>query len=295
MTWASSEPAPLLDPEDHVRPFMRACPSAPAQLTNTKAPFHFIAATFNTLSLADPNATDKGKRAGLHDCVGRVALLDSSLVEHGVILAGLQETRTPEGRFRSRHYVRYCSGCLEKRAFGVELWIGSGDGFPAHQAVVLYHDVTRLVARVSVAGARLCVLVGHAPHRGHSVQARSEWWRETKRVCSKAGFDAPWVLCVDGNCSVGSVGSSSVGDLHAEEEDEQVLFSMTCLPAVEHGSRLPLRTLLPVLGAPLFTAVLALWPEVIISLFLLRGVSLVPGDRSSRRSRLDMPFPIISR
>ena len=171
ITWDRQEPPARLSADAQMAPFLRALPadvcSSVGASIGVPATVKLGLVTYNTLSLADPAAADKGPRLGLHDCVGRVALLDRCLHAHGVFLAGLQETRTPEGTFRSSRFQRYCSGCLEKRAFGVELWIGVGDPWPSHKAVVLHTDYTRLIARVSVDGLSLCVLVGHAPHRGH--------------------------------------------------------------------------------------------------------------------------------
>ena len=52
-------------------------------------------------------------------------------------------------------------------------------------AVVLHRDYTRIVARLTFLGHQVCVLSGHAPHRGHTFQERSSWWRETTRICSE--------------------------------------------------------------------------------------------------------------
>ncbi|CAE7947003.1 unnamed protein product, partial [Symbiodinium sp. KB8] len=42
----------------------------------------------------------------------------------GVFVAGLQETRTPEGQLASQNYHRYCAGCLNKKVYGIEIWVG---------------------------------------------------------------------------------------------------------------------------------------------------------------------------
>ncbi|OLQ00491.1 hypothetical protein AK812_SmicGene16849 [Symbiodinium microadriaticum] len=218
--WDLSEPPALLPPDLQLAPFMRAAPHSPLKSRKALPPRAFTIATFNALSLADPATTDLGKRTGLHDQPGRVSLLDQSLIAHEVFVAGIQETRTPEGKFSSRNYCRYSSGCLEKRAFGIEIWVGSGPGFPAHKAVVLHGDYTRLVVRLAFDGLQICVFSGHAPHRGHPQPFRASWWRESTRICAQIGFDCPWVFCVDGNCGVGSILSSSIGDLHADPEEE---------------------------------------------------------------------------
>ncbi|CAE7456239.1 unnamed protein product [Symbiodinium sp. CCMP2456] len=177
-----AEPSSLLAPEEIMQPFLRAVP---------------------------PMGPDSR----------RVALLDAALHAHGVFMAGLQETRTPEGMGRTTHYCRYSSGCLEKRAFGVELWVAHGRGWPDHSAVVLHSDYSRLCVRVSFLGLHVLVLVAHGLHSGHPSAERSQWWRDTVAVCSRAGFNELWVHMVDANCKLGAVLSDNVGPLHADPFD----------------------------------------------------------------------------
>ena len=220
MQWDLQEPPALLPPEMQLAPFLRAAPKAPQTCHPSAPPQAFTFATFNALSLADPAHTDQGRRSGLHDQPGRVSLLDQSLSKLEVFLAGIQEARTPEGEFRSRNYCRYSSGCLEKRAFGIEIWVAQGPDFPPHKAVVLYKDYTRMVLRLAFSGYQVCVFSGHAPHRGHPHHVRATWWQESTRICAKSGFDNLWIFCLDSNCGVGAVNSPSVGNLHADPEED---------------------------------------------------------------------------
>ncbi|OLP77728.1 hypothetical protein AK812_SmicGene42181 [Symbiodinium microadriaticum] len=77
-----------------------------------------------------------------------------------------------------------------------------------------------LLVRLDVGSLRLMVFVGHAPHRGHTVEDRLKWWRTTSTLCSGAADEREWVFLLDGNCRVGSETSVCIGDCHADPQDE---------------------------------------------------------------------------
>ncbi|CAE7844688.1 unnamed protein product, partial [Symbiodinium microadriaticum] len=201
LTWSRIEPPLLLDPVDVLSPFTRAFPGTSGPKASNISSVRIVVATFNTLSIVE-TGQDTGRGAGLYGCTGRVALLDGALHKAGVFLAGLQETRTPEGRGQSTHFARYSSGCHERRVLGVELWVANGSPWPSHTVVVLHSDPTRLCARVVFAEVQTCVLVAHALHAGHSYADRSAWWADTEALCSRIGFDERWILLIDANCKV---------------------------------------------------------------------------------------------
>ena len=238
LVWAPEEPRANLPPKTQLAPFLRALPATEVKGHSAPTATQLGLVTYNTLSIVDPGQGSGSSQDGLHGAVGRIALLDKSLFDHKIFLAGLQETRTPVGTFHSAHFTRYSSGCLERRALGVELWIGNYQGCPAHAAVVLHTDTTRIIVRLSILAAHWCVFVGHAPHRGHGTVVRKLWWQESARLCDRAGLDSTWIFCVDGNCNLGAYCSASVGGHHADPEDDVGLVSsfMFCSRDVELGS-----------------------------------------------------------
>ena len=149
-----------------------------------------------------------------------VALLRKSFRAHDVLLAGVQEARTEQGCCHNEEFARYCSGGTERRCLGVELWIARGPGWPNHKFVVRHVDPRRLLGRLDFVGSTYNVLVGHAPHRGHSVQDREEWWRRTAELCLEVHDGLDWILLLDGNCRVGSVASACIGAHQADVQDE---------------------------------------------------------------------------
>ncbi|CAE7876696.1 unnamed protein product [Symbiodinium microadriaticum] len=217
LRWDLTEPIASLNAEQLMRPFTRAFPAHKEPKTGARK-LCLGFATFNTLPLACPGE-DRGVQSGMYGHTGRVALLDASLFAEEIFVAGLQETRTPAGQLYSKHYHRYCSGCLEKRAFGIEIWVCIAKGWPSHKAVVLHASPTRLILRLSTCGKHLGVLAAHGLHRGHSSAARLAWWKETSDLCLAVCSGLEWVFLLDGNCSLGSTVSHCIGSFGAEEED----------------------------------------------------------------------------
>ena len=218
LRWELAEPASALSAEQVMRPFTRAFPE-PQPGTRRTQQLCVAFASYNTLSLAG-SGEDMGAQSGMYGQVGRVALLDASLKAEGVFVAGLQETRTPEGQLASQNYHRYCAGCLDKKVYGIEIWVGTFAGCPAHKAVVLHSSPTRMLLRLSFAGQHLGIFAGHGPHRGHPTDFRIAWWKTTADLCKAHSSALDWVFLVDANCSLGSTVSRSVGSHLAEQEDE---------------------------------------------------------------------------
>ena len=112
ISWSAGPPPFRQDPLESVKPFLRA--EVYACQTDTwscHTRLDFRVATHNVLSLQDPSSGSTPVGVGLNGAVGRVSLLAASLKDEGVMLAGLQETRTKEGSCRCGEFLRLCSGC----------------------------------------------------------------------------------------------------------------------------------------------------------------------------------------
>ena len=219
MTWDLTPPRARMSGEEIMAPFTRTMAVAS---DGRRAPcvFSFVCVTFNALSLLDPHREDCGQAGGLYGAAGRTAILAESLRVHGVFLAGVQEARTPKGTVPSALFVRYCSGCTERKSHGVEVWVAQGGRWPEHRAVILHATHTRLILRLTFLGQCVLVLSGHAPHRAAPPNERAQWWDETTRICTCVGADHPWILLVDANARVGSVESEHIGGFQADVEDD---------------------------------------------------------------------------
>ena len=219
ITWTQEQCRPTLPMSALLQPFVRGLDLQPPSESSVEQ-FVVSCATYNALSLLTNGSEDGGQQDGLHGATGRISLLDESLWAHQLFLVGIQEARTPVGRSSTRHYCRYSSGCTDAHSFGVELWVAQGPDWPAHQAVVLYKDPTRLVVRVSFMNQQLHVFVGHAPHRAHKFQHRRDWWNESARICSAFKLIGDWIVLMDANCRVGSIPSRWIGSWQADLEEE---------------------------------------------------------------------------
>ncbi|CAE7473380.1 unnamed protein product [Symbiodinium sp. CCMP2592] len=219
MTWPATESAPTIDGQKLLAPFVRtAVPRGPKQ-AHPRSAILCTFLTYNALSIADPAGAKDGAGDGMHGRTGRVTLLDRSLHQHRVFIAGIQEARTAAGEFRTLHYHRYSSGFLAHGIFGIEIWIASCPPWPPHQAAVLFSTPTYLALKLSFGNTHLCVLAGHGPHRGHTEAVKDAWWRELADQCAKFRDLAPWVFLLDVNGRMGSVVTAAVGDHEADPED----------------------------------------------------------------------------
>ena len=219
MTWKREADPCMHSPEFSMRPFLRAFPDPGSSRSKslTGVPVSVCIASYNALSLLDGQ---RESQAGLHGAVGRPTLLQRSFKDMGVQLAGVQECRTPKGRMQCGCYVRFSSGCDSRSCFGVELWIHERGPCPASSVVVLHTAPTFLFASAVIAGIPAKILVGHAPHRGHTSEVRTAWWRNVAHLCHSFSHGDPWLFLLDANCRLGSRESSSIGGHHSDVEDD---------------------------------------------------------------------------
>ena len=170
---------------------------------------------------------------GLHGVTGRPTLLCLSLEQNGVLVAGVQEARTPAGTMRCGGFTRYVSGADPKTCFGVELWVHDRSPCPASSIVVLYASPTVLIASGRLRGRELRFLVARGPHHAHSRETKAAWWHQLTHLCHAHGQGALWLMMLDANCRLGSVTSEAVGDCQPDPEDDAGLFFHALLRDME--------------------------------------------------------------
>ena len=184
-------------------------------------------ATYNALSIADtPRPT--GQQAGLHAETGRVNLLATSLREQGVVIAGLQETRTEPGQSTCGPYARFASGADGHHNFGCEVWIdvqsrfGTGKmsfQFSVAHVVVQHAEPTMLVLRIKNHAVDWQIGCLHGPHRARPETERLQWWQRATTICQSVDTGGLWLLLLDGNCRLGSETSRAVDGHQADQQD----------------------------------------------------------------------------
>ncbi|CAE7799249.1 unnamed protein product, partial [Symbiodinium sp. CCMP2456] len=219
LSWGMTQPAPQLSPEAIMHPFTCTLEASCAPVGRSSC-LEFACVTFNALSLLEPTGEAHDEGSGLYGAVGRVAMLARSLRENGAFLAGIQEARTPAGTSRRSDFVRYCSGCTERRSHGIEVWIAVGAPWPPHTAIVLHASPTRLIMRVNFMQICLYIIAAHGPHRAHTAQFRTQWWEETTNLCRSFCQDGLWLGLLDANGRIGSNESAHIGGWHADVEDD---------------------------------------------------------------------------
>eukprot|EP00438_Fugacium_kawagutii_P002720 Skav222422 [mRNA] locus=scaffold2890:171634:188316:+ [translate_table: standard] len=156
----------------------------------------------------------------------RTMRLDSQMHLRGVHLLGIQEARTPQGRYESDHYVILASGADHSHSacLGCELWLHksapclftpAGEQVPLSRATltVVHADPRRLLVRVRVASIVWVLVVLHAPYRSATFSDDQlwSWWHETADLISKVG--AVWCsVFVDANADLPSTTDPETAD-----------------------------------------------------------------------------------
>lgn len=137
--------------------------------------FHLSAGTANVTSLYN----------GPWGHAGKTDYLRQQFISHNLNFLGLQETRAPETFGQVDGVLRLGSGSARGH-FGTELWANlkipyAWIGRQAHflkptDFQVLHRDPRMLAVQIETPYMKLKILVGHAPHCGHSFSEREQWW-----------------------------------------------------------------------------------------------------------------------
>ncbi|CAE7256044.1 Pol [Symbiodinium sp. CCMP2592] len=188
-------------------------------------------ATFNTLSLgssAEQEGTPCAVTEGLAFRPARAVLLASQLIDHGIHVACLQETRAEAGLTKVGGFLRFASGAIRGQ-WGTEWWfrenhplgLQSQDSptFREKHFAVVFSDARRLFVRFVCKPIRILFIGVHAPHRATEAEALLSWWQQTFKLVKTHCRDEWVVFAGDCNAAVGSIGSNHIGPHGAEPED----------------------------------------------------------------------------
>ena len=180
--------------------------------------FHCSATSINVLAL---DRTDTqvaiGRRKG-----ARTLRLDHQLHAAGFHIAGLQETRTVQGRMKTDHYHIFASGGdgPDASRFGCELWVHCSlplmvtpQGVKVTLAdcapVIAHADPRRLYVRLEHDAIKLAAVVLHAPCLGKAtgdgtrpIDHIRDWWKETARLWHHAVTTDMVCVFVDANATL---------------------------------------------------------------------------------------------
>lgn len=161
--------------------------------------------------------------------------LDSQWHEDGAAIVGIQETRTPEGTFRSKHYEIFSSGADESHdcpLFGCEVWLHSKCPIIQFQGrslfssdfkkTVIHKDPRRLIVKCKAEPFTLVIASLHAPclSQKTDVDKIKQWWNDTCLVLESVKAHAQ-IVCVDANAPLGSEVTSNIGSVGEEPSNQQ--------------------------------------------------------------------------
>lgn len=174
---------------------------------------HFRFASYNVLSLLDPQPPPVNKETG------RARLLREQVQEQGIHFLGLQESRSAVGAVRSHTHMRLCSGAETNGTLGVELWISTKVPVQGNKCLdvrdftVLHADPRCLLAHYDGEFGAFLILVAHAPHTGHPTQDRVEWWSKLNALVQRHRQSKHIISLIDANATWAGPPNAQMGDL----------------------------------------------------------------------------------
>lgn len=143
---------------------------------------------------------------------GKTDYLRQQMMDLGLNFLGVQESRAPEIFSSAAGVLRIGSGSSAGQ-FGTELWVNlkvpvAWTGKKAHYLKatdfqVLHKDPRVLFVQVASPILRMKILIGHAPHSGHPLHDRCNWWEGFTRLANQKQKDERLLVLVDANADPG--------------------------------------------------------------------------------------------
>ena len=166
----------------------------------------------------------------------RATRLDQQLHHAGIVVAGVQETRMPQGQRVTNNYSVFASGCQQcdkSVHFGTEIWISRTTPI-AHDAAgkpiflgkekptVIHADPRCLILRFNGV-VRLTVVAAHAPCLSihNTSEAVEKWWNDFTALCSVLDDASGLLCCIDANAPLASQTTEFYGMCGAETPNRQ--------------------------------------------------------------------------
>ena len=151
---------------------------------------------------------------------GKLSYLRQQMIQHGLNIVGLQETRTPPGLSQTDKILRLSGGAQGKH-YGLELWVNLDQPiahigtkpmkYRRQHFIVTYADPQLLVVRAQHEIFDCWYIVGHAPHSGRSTEDRMAWWTHLHDILQLHTNDAPSFFMLDANATTGPCDQIHVG------------------------------------------------------------------------------------
>ena len=192
--------------------------------------------TYNVLTLLCPGVANKGP-AGTNEVgmrvFGKRDLLKRQLIEAGVHVAALQETRLAASQLLpDRDFFMWHSACTPAGQYGMAIWLRKDRPFlwlkdrpqyiQAHHATVVLAEPRLLIIQISCPAFKCVLLTAHAPHTsagGRGCEAESFWQAASAAVRNIPGVEA-LIVMADANAHLGALESPSVGGRAPDAENE---------------------------------------------------------------------------
>ena len=174
------------------------------------------------------HSTVTEKSIGFNTIERRRSLSDHFHLQHTMIV-GIQEARSKSGRFATDNFQVISSGHLNHN-YGCELWIANKFTFNKlyktcvftinQQSIAPVYSSPRILAVCVKFGCHaLNCIVWHAPHSVATRTDISKHWHELHTAYNLLNKQYDTIGFCDANATVGSVQSSSIGDVGMQNQD----------------------------------------------------------------------------
>lgn len=127
----------------------------------------------------------------------------------------IQEARSETGMSQNNGILRFCSGhCQGNGNGGIEIWIDLHMPFALNHLhkprlfkrshfQLVHADRSRMVLRCDTECWSFWLVALHAPHSGHSLNSRSDWWQSTHELLAQHHDGDPLFILMDASAVPG--------------------------------------------------------------------------------------------
>ena len=177
---------------------------------------------------------------------GKLDYLRTQMKEHGLVVLGIQEARSPAGLSCVDQVLRLAGGA-QGHLYGLELWVNLDQplAYVNKQAIrfkkadfaVVVAEPRLLIVHAVNSVLTAWFVVAHAPQSGRPREEREQWWEHATEQLRKFTDGAPVFVMIDANSSCGRCDDTHVGVWDSEPTHNTPMFRnfledfQLCLPA----------------------------------------------------------------
>ena len=126
-------------------------------------------------------------------------LVEQMMLQNGVIVAGLQETRDQADTVSETPHYKKFHAAGDRGLFGCQLWVAKKSGWRLETLAVRHQSPRLLCVQGMFADIRCAMIVGHAPHSMKEDCVIDEWWEKFRQLLGNLSDCTSPIVFVDAN------------------------------------------------------------------------------------------------